>query len=97
MKKILLITLTILICISTNSFAQHSWGTLPDWENPMVTGINKEPAHLSFIHYPDAQSALADSLEINSPYYKSLDGIWKFHWSKRHRLGHCRAQSQKYA
>jgi beta-galactosidase len=82
MKKILLITLTILICISTNSFAQHSWGTLPDWENPMVTGINKEPAHLSFVHYPDAQSALEDSLEINSPYYKSLDGIWKFHWSK---------------
>ncbi|MCB0746106.1 MAG: DUF4981 domain-containing protein [Ignavibacteriae bacterium] len=63
--------------------AQNSLATLPDWENPLVIGINKEPARLSFIHYPDAKSALADSgLEIQSPYYKSLDGIWKFNWAK---------------
>src|SRR3990172_1504322 len=82
MKKII-IALMLLIGIQELSFAQNSLGTLPDWQNPLVIGINKEPAHLSFIHYQDAQSALADSsLEINSPYYKSLDGIWKFHWSK---------------
>ncbi|HKI45112.1 MAG TPA: hypothetical protein VKA08_07280, partial [Balneolales bacterium] len=64
-------------------FAQKSEGVLPDWENPQVVGINKEPAHLSFMHYPDRQSALADSgLAIHTPYYKSLDGMWKFHWSK---------------
>ena len=83
MKKILIMASTILLGIQLNSFAQYSWGTMPDWQNPMVIGINKEPARLSFIHYADAQSALADNgLEVHSSYYKSLDGVWKFHWSK---------------
>ncbi|MBB3187361.1 glycoside hydrolase family 2 TIM barrel-domain containing protein [Microbacter margulisiae] len=64
-------------------FGQTSYGILPDWENSQVTGINKEPPYYSFLPYSDQQSALADStLEIHTPYYKSLDGMWKFHWSK---------------
>lgn len=83
MKKILIQTTALLFAIQLNSLAQYSLGTLPDWENPLVIGINKEPAHLSFVHYPDAQSALADNgKESSSPYYKSLNGRWKFHWSK---------------
>lgn len=63
--------------------AQTGKGILPDWENSQVIGINKEPPYYSFMHYPDRESALADStLEIHTPYYKLLDGMWKFHWSK---------------
>ncbi len=63
--------------------AQKSEGILPDWENPQVIGINKLPPLLSFMHYPNRESALADStLDIHTPYYQSLDGMWKFHWSK---------------
>ncbi|MGD8777897.1 MAG: glycoside hydrolase family 2 TIM barrel-domain containing protein [Ignavibacteria bacterium] len=83
MRKILITVLTILLGISGHSFAQYSLGELPDWENPTVYQINREPAHLSFIHYPDARSALVDNdLEVTSPYHKSLDGKWKFNWSK---------------
>lgn len=83
MRKLFTAALAILLAIPVLSAAQERMGTLPDWENPQVIGINKEPAHLSFMHYPDRQSALADSgLAVHTPFYKSLDGLWKFHWSK---------------
>ena len=83
MRRTIFFSMIILFGIQLYTFAQQSRGTLPDWENPTVIGINKEPAHLSFIHYPDAKSALEDDgLEVHSPFYKSLDGKWKFNWSK---------------
>lgn len=82
-KVLLLAFLGMLISIPSAVFAQKSEGILPDWENPQVIGINKEPPFLSFIPYQNRAGALADStLQIHSPYYKSLDGMWKFHWSK---------------
>ncbi|MEJ2194875.1 MAG: glycoside hydrolase family 2 TIM barrel-domain containing protein [Ignavibacteriaceae bacterium] len=81
MKKVFITS--ILLVLPTVLTAQNNLGDLPDWENPLVIGTNKEPAHLSFMHYPDRQSALADSsFEFHTPYYKSLDGQWKFKWSK---------------
>ena len=83
MKKIYILILSILMVLSTILTAQNKLDDLPDWENPQIIGINKEPAHLSFMHYPDQKSALADtSLEVHTPFYKSLDGQWKFKWSK---------------
>jgi len=68
---------------SYSVFAQKSENMLPDWENSQVIGINKEPPYYSFMHYPDQQSAFADStLEVHTPYYQSLDGQWHFHFSK---------------
>ncbi len=59
--------------------AQH----ILDWENPQVFGINKEVPHAIRFAYPDIKSALADSgLLPQPPFYKSLDGRWKFHWVK---------------
>ncbi|MFC1501844.1 glycoside hydrolase family 2 TIM barrel-domain containing protein [bacterium] len=51
----------------------------PDWENPAVSGRNKEPAHCTYIPYGDVRSALENEAE-QSPYYSSLNGTWKFHW-----------------
>lgn len=85
MKHQALVLVLCGILVSTNFFAlaQNSEGVLPDWENPQVIGINKEPPVYSFMHYPNIESALADStLEIHTPYYKCLNGKWKFHWSK---------------
>ena len=55
-----------------------------DWENSQVFGINKGAPHSIHISYPDIKTALADSGMIPklSPFYKSLDGKWKFKWSK---------------
>jgi len=52
----------------------------PDWENPAVFGIGNEPPCSTMTPYPDVKSALkADPAA--SPYSRSLNGDWKFHWS----------------
>jgi beta-galactosidase len=50
-----------------------------DWENPEVFNINREDPNASLISFPDEKSAL-EANKANSPNYKSLDGLWKFHW-----------------
>ena len=49
-----------------------------DWENPEVVGRNKEPGHCTLMPYPSVAMALAGEREA-SPYYRSLNGPWKFH------------------
>jgi len=53
--------------------------TKPDWENPEVVGINKEPGHCTLIPYLDIGTALKADRKA-SRFYKSLNGNWKFHW-----------------
>ncbi|MDH5468126.1 MAG: beta-galactosidase, partial [Candidatus Aminicenantes bacterium] len=55
---------------------------VPDWENPAVVGREKEPAHCTYIPYADVQTALKNKL-AQSPYYKSLNGLWKFSWVRK--------------
>ncbi|MCK4826422.1 beta-galactosidase, partial [bacterium] len=56
-----------------DAFAEH------DWENQKVIGENKEPAHCTLTVYPDEASSLTEE-KTASPYFKSLNGQWKFHW-----------------
>lgn len=45
---------------------------LSDWENPEIIGIHKEKSHAyGFLSGDKAQN----------PFIKSLNGMWKFHWS----------------
>ncbi|MBN2137078.1 MAG: DUF4981 domain-containing protein [Sedimentisphaerales bacterium] len=60
--------------------AEPAISEVPDWENPAVVGINKEPGHCTLAPYGDTQSALAGQWEA-SPFYKSLNGDWKFNWA----------------
>ena len=53
-----------------------------DWENPEMSGQNKEPAHNTLIPYQDIETALKGKWE-DSIYYKSLNGKWKFHWVRK--------------
>ncbi|MBM3298046.1 MAG: beta-galactosidase, partial [Candidatus Aminicenantes bacterium] len=54
----------------------------PDWENPLVFGINKEPPRATSLPYPDLPSALAGGRD-RTPYVLLLNGDWKFHWVGR--------------
>ncbi len=54
---------------------------LRDWEDPAITGINKLPPHVTSIPYQTLDQALETNIE-NSPWFKSLNGQWKFNWSK---------------
>lgn len=52
----------------------------PDWENPAVFGIHKESPHATRFAFPDEASAL-QWREKASPWRKSLNGDWRFHWA----------------
>jgi beta-galactosidase len=52
-----------------------------DWENPALTGINNEPPHATFVPFDKESAALRNDWNF-SPFYKSLNGIWKFNWSE---------------
>lgn len=51
----------------------------PDWENPKLFDVGKEPPHATLMPYPDVKSALRGDRSA-SPYFRSLGGKWKFHW-----------------
>lgn len=51
----------------------------PEWENPKIIGINKLPPHSSFVSFGNEANALTKSDNL-SPYYRSLNGKWKFNW-----------------
>ncbi|MDR1883923.1 MAG: DUF4981 domain-containing protein [Prevotella sp.] len=54
----------------------------PEWENPEIFGINKEPARATALPYSNESQAIADDYAA-SPYYRSLNGAWKFDWRKK--------------
>ncbi|MFZ5517653.1 MAG: glycoside hydrolase family 2 TIM barrel-domain containing protein [Candidatus Zhuqueibacterota bacterium] len=53
-----------------------------DWENPEIIGINKEAPHATAVPYATWDQALQD-VEEKSPWFRSLNGDWKFHWVKQ--------------
>ena len=50
-----------------------------DWENPRMFNQSKEEPYATFIPFPDVDSALKNDKK-NSPFYTSLNGMWKFNW-----------------
>lgn len=59
-----------------------AWAAPPDWENPQLVGIHREPPRAVRCIYADAPTALAGR-PAASPYFKSLNGDWQFHWSPK--------------
>ncbi|MCF8387316.1 MAG: DUF4981 domain-containing protein [Bacteroidales bacterium] len=50
-----------------------------EWENPKIISINKEPAHAKRVPFESTQQAMEIDIS-KSPWYKSLNGNWKFNW-----------------
>jgi len=48
-----------------------------DWGNPQIIGENKEKGHVLAIPYLNEKSALKEG---KSPYFRNLNGEWKFFW-----------------
>jgi beta-galactosidase len=53
----------------------------PDWENPLVFGINKLPPRGVAWPCPDVSCARHSSYDNFGPWVRSLNGDWEFHWS----------------
>src|SRR5215208_6453280 len=57
-----------------------------DWANPKLTGLNNESPRATMVVCPDAKTARRINLAVNaervqSPFYRSLNGDWKYHYS----------------
>src|SRR5207237_10500604 len=53
----------------------------PDWENPRAFAVGKEPPHATLVPYPEERAALRAGSP--SPFVRTLNGAWKFAWSRR--------------
>lgn len=58
-----------------------------DWENQKLTSLNTERPHATMVICPDEATARTIGAAVNaervkSPWYRSLTGVWKYHYSK---------------
>ncbi len=58
-----------------------------DWQNQKVTGAGSEPMHASLVACPDERTAqaiqhMSDAERAKSPWYRSLNGTWKYFYSQ---------------
>ena len=78
MKRLLIPgAMTALLFTSLSAIAQTA--EKPEWNNEYVSEVNREKACQIAIPFADEQQATKLAIE-ESPYYKTLNGIWKFHW-----------------
>lgn len=78
MKKELSTSIIFLFMFSfLNVYAQENGQ--PEWSNQYVSGINKEEACQISIPFSDEEQSRKLGMEESS-YYKTLNGVWKFHW-----------------
>lgn len=68
--------LVLWLCLPLFNLAQET----DDWENPQVINRNTEPPHATFMPYQHMERAV--KMERSSM-RRSLNGKWKFRWSKK--------------
>ncbi len=80
MKSLWLSCVCCTVLGTAATVAAQATGPPNDWENPAVIGRNREPPHATYTPYPDRESALR-GVAAGSPFYRLLNGPWKFRWS----------------
>jgi beta-galactosidase len=68
--------LLFMTCITCSGGAA---APMNDWENPAVFTQNCEPAHCTLMPFSDKSTAFQRRPQ-ESPFYLSLNGVWKFNW-----------------
>ena len=76
MKKLIISLFTLMTIGQT--FAQTSI-TGTEWDDPLKTSVNRETAHTIAIPMASDDEVVQNDM-TKSPYYQSLDGVWKFQW-----------------
>ena len=76
-RQIMNSTLIAFLTLPLSVVAQNA--DKPEWNNEYVSGVNKEVACQIAIPFANEQQAMDLAIE-ESPYYKTLNGTWKFHW-----------------
>ncbi|MEX1115055.1 MAG: glycoside hydrolase family 2 TIM barrel-domain containing protein [Akkermansiaceae bacterium] len=75
-------SLGILLALALSPLPAMASSVPPEIEDPLVTRVGTMPPRSSFWPCPDRQSA-ATGRYAESPWVRSLNGQWKFHWSAR--------------
>lgn len=72
------------ICLNLLALGHNAnlYAQAPDWENEQVFARNKMPAHATAFAYESRKLALANQPQ-QSNRFLSLNGLWRFKWSKR--------------
>ena len=70
----------IFLFLTSRGDSAETSSALPEWENPLVFGINKLPPRNPAWPCPDTMSGWKSDYD-HSPWVKSLDGNWNFCWS----------------
>lgn len=78
MKKLLMNNAIIALCLAVN-VAHADDGKRLEWNDQFVSGVNKEQAYTIAIPFANEQQARNLLIE-DSPFYQTLNGVWKFHW-----------------
>jgi beta-galactosidase len=87
MKRIYIIAFFILLSSlymhSQRNYQSKSFSDpeIPDWQNQNIIQINTLKPRATFFPFENEEMALTYDPK-NSTCYQSLNGIWKFHWSK---------------
>lgn len=61
-------------------YLQQTAPTGWEWQSPDSVAVNKQQPHAWFFSFRNIDEA-RKVLPENSSYWKSLDGMWKFHWA----------------
>ncbi|MFY0598103.1 MAG: DUF4981 domain-containing protein [Cyclobacteriaceae bacterium] len=77
-KKNFYLLLIAVFALQLQSFSQYQ----NDWENPLVVQKNREKSRATLYSYPTTSLAEKGNREA-SPWFKSLNGTWKFNWVKK--------------
>ena len=81
MKRWTALFTALVVAMATRSEVAAQSNNVPEWQDPLVFGRNKLPPRNSAWPCPDAKSGWTSRYEHSSPWVRSLDGDWTFHWS----------------
>ncbi len=80
--KQLLLNFGVVACMALISMPIYATNDkLPEWQSQYNIGLNKIEPHAYVFPYAD-EDAIARLDNESSPYYMSLNGKWKFNWTK---------------
>ncbi len=80
MKSTFIIQFFLILLLSLPGFSQADFPA--DLVNPAMFDQNKEKSHATLIPHADCL-AIKWNNPKDSPFYKSLNGTWKFNWTRR--------------